>query len=58
MMSIHEGRLEEGSEETGSTMAGLGIFCLQGVVKFPKDWQLLMEHSEQCFEELDLSSST
>lgn len=57
MMSIHEGRLEEGSEETGSPMAGLGdLQALQGVVKFPvriKCATLGWNTLEQCFEELD-----
>ena len=57
MMSIHEGRLEEGSEETDSPMAGLGdLQALQGVVKFPvriKCATLGWNTLEQCFEELD-----
>ncbi|CAI8350713.1 MAG: Zinc-dependent sulfurtransferase SufU [Acidimicrobiales bacterium AG-410-I20] len=57
MMSIHEGRLEEGSEETDSPMTGLGdLQALQGVVKFPvriKCATLGWNTLEQCFEELD-----
>ena len=57
MMSIHEGRLEEGSKETDSPMAGLGdLQALQGVVKFPvriKCATLGWNTLEQCFEELD-----
>ena len=57
MMSIHEGRLEEGSEENDSPMTGLGdLQALQGVVKFPvriKCATLGWNTLEQCFEELD-----
>ena len=57
MMSIHEGRLEEGSEENDSPMTGLGdLQALQGVVKFPvrsKCATLGGNTLEQCFEELD-----